>query len=57
MSRPYQNITRRNTKTIKVGNVSVGGNSPISVQTMTNTLTSDIESTVHKNLYSSLSPQ
>ena len=39
-------IIRRKTKTIKVGNVDVGGNSPISVQSMTNTLTKDIEATV-----------
>ena len=39
-------IIRRKTKTIKVGNVDVGGNSPISVQSMTNTLTKDVEATV-----------
>ena len=39
-------IIRRKTKTIKVGNVDVGGNSPISVQSMTNTLTKDVEGTV-----------
>ena len=39
-------IKRRKTKTIKVGNVDVGGNSPISVQSMTNTLTKDVEATV-----------
>ena len=39
-------IIRRKTKTIKVGNVDVGGNSPISVQSMTNTLTEDVEATV-----------
>ena len=37
---------RKNTKQIYVGNVKVGGNSDISVQTMTNTLTEDVESTV-----------
>ena len=45
MERLYQKIDRRKSNTIKVGKVSVGGNSPISVQTMTNTITSDIKST------------
>ena len=44
--RPYRTILRRKTREIKVGNVSVGGNSSISVQSMTNTLTTDIKSTV-----------
>ena len=41
-----EKIQRRSTKEIKVGNVSIGGNSLISVQSMTNTLTKDIDSTV-----------
>ena len=41
-----EKIQRRSSKEIKVGNVSVGGDSLISVQSMTNTLTSDIDSTV-----------
>ena len=45
MLRPYQKINRRKTRVINVGNVLIGGNNPISVQTMTNTLTTDIEST------------
>jgi len=45
MFRPYQKINRRKTRVINVGNVLVGGNNPISVQTMTNTLTTDVEST------------
>tara|TARA_B100000579_G_scaffold411969_1_gene403221 strand:- start:706 stop:1803 length:1098 start_codon:yes stop_codon:yes gene_type:complete len=45
MLRPYQKINRRKTREINVGNVLVGGNNPISVQTMTNTLTTDVEST------------
>ena len=45
MLRPYQKINRRKTRVINVGSVLVGGNNPISVQTMTNTLTTDIEST------------
>ena len=45
MLRPYQKINRRKTRVINVGNVLVGGNNPISVQTMTNTLTTDVDST------------
>ena len=41
-------IKRKLTKKIKVGNVEIGGDSPISVQTMTNTLTHDIESTLQQ---------
>ena len=44
--RPFRDITRRKTKTINVGNVKVGGENPISVQSMTNTLTSDIKNTI-----------
>lgn len=44
--RPYRNIERRKSRKIKVGNVLVGGNAPISVQTMTNTLTTDINGTI-----------
>jgi (E)-4-hydroxy-3-methylbut-2-enyl-diphosphate synthase len=44
--RPYRNIKRRKTKTIKVGNVEVGGEAKISVQSMTNTLTTNIDATV-----------
>ena len=39
-------ITRRQSRKIMVGNVPIGGGSPISVQSMTNTNTSDVESTV-----------
>ena len=46
MQRPYQQIVRRNARQIMVGPVAVGGNAPISVQTMTNTLTTDISATV-----------
>jgi len=42
------NIKRKLTKKIKVGSVEIGGDSPISVQTMTNTLTHDIESTLQQ---------
>tara|TARA_B100000579_G_scaffold282580_1_gene234016 strand:+ start:1221 stop:2315 length:1095 start_codon:yes stop_codon:yes gene_type:complete len=44
--RPHRIINRRKTKKIKVGDFSVGGDSPISVQSMTNTLTTDHESTI-----------
>ena len=44
--RPHRIIHRKKTKKIKVGNISVGGNSPISVQSMTNTLTTDIKNTI-----------
>ena len=46
--RPHRIIRRKNTKEIKVGNVSVGGKSTISVQSMTNTLTTDIEGTINQ---------
>ena len=46
MYRSYQNIDRRKSRTINVGKVLIGGNAPISVQTMTNTLTTDVESTL-----------
>ncbi len=39
-------IKRKHTKVIKVGNVCVGGDNPVSVQTMTNTNTEDAESTI-----------
>ena len=44
--RPFRDIKRRKTKVIKVGKVSVGGDNPISVQSMTNTLTTDVKSTI-----------
>ena len=44
--RPFRDIKRRKTKTINVGDVKVGGENPISVQSMTNTLTSDIKATI-----------
>ena len=44
--RPHRVINRKITKEIKVGNVKVGGNAPISVQSMTNTLTTDIKGTI-----------
>ena len=44
--RPFRDIKRRKTKKIKVGNVEVGGGAPISVQSMTNTLTTDVDGTI-----------
>ncbi|MEM0976650.1 MAG: flavodoxin-dependent (E)-4-hydroxy-3-methylbut-2-enyl-diphosphate synthase [Pseudomonadota bacterium] len=44
--RPWRNIYRRKSRQIMVGPVPVGGDAPISVQTMTNTLTTDVEATV-----------
>ena len=44
--RPFREIKRRKTRKIKVGKVEVGGDAPISVQSMTNTLTTDIDKTI-----------
>ena len=44
--RPYREVKRKKTKTVKVGKVLVGGDAPISVQSMTNTLTTDSKSTI-----------
>jgi (E)-4-hydroxy-3-methylbut-2-enyl-diphosphate synthase len=44
--RPYRQIIRRKSRQIMVGNVPVGGDAPITVQTMTNTLTSDARATI-----------
>ncbi len=46
MLRPYQQIHRRKSRVINVGNVSIGGNNQIAVQTMTNTLTSNAKDTI-----------
>ena len=46
--RPHRIIERKKTKKIKVGHISVGGDSPISVQSMTNTLTTDIKATINQ---------
>ena len=46
--RPFRDIKRKKTKTINVGNVRVGGTNPISVQSMTNTLTTDINATINQ---------
>ncbi|WP_299982796.1 flavodoxin-dependent (E)-4-hydroxy-3-methylbut-2-enyl-diphosphate synthase [uncultured Ruegeria sp.] len=44
--RPWRDIYRRKSRQIMVGNVPVGGDAPIAVQTMTNTLTTDVAGTV-----------
>ncbi len=44
--RPYRHIERRKSRQIMVGNVAVGGDAPITVQTMTNSLTSDAGATI-----------
>ena len=46
--RPFRDIKRRKTKVINVGNVKIGGDNPISVQSMTNTLTTDIKGTINQ---------
>jgi (E)-4-hydroxy-3-methylbut-2-enyl-diphosphate synthase len=46
--RPWRNIDRRKSRQIMVGKVAVGGGAPISVQTMTNTLTTDIKATIEQ---------
>ena len=44
--RPFRDIKRKKTKKIKVGKVEIGGDAPISVQSMTNTLTTDVYKTI-----------
>ena len=44
--RPFRDIKRKKTKEINVGKVKVGGDNPISVQSMTNTLTTDVKATI-----------
>ncbi len=46
--RPFREIKRRKTKEINVGNIKVGGDNPISVQSMTNTLTKDVKETLNQ---------
>ena len=48
MLRPHQKIKRRNSKKISLGKVEVGGSSLISVQSMTNTLTTDTKKTINQ---------
>jgi (E)-4-hydroxy-3-methylbut-2-enyl-diphosphate synthase len=44
--RPYRDIERRKSRQIQVGEVAVGGDAPISVQSMTNSLTHDVAGTL-----------
>ncbi len=44
--RPFRDIKRRVTKIINVGKIKIGGNNPISVQSMTNTLTKNTKETL-----------
>ena len=44
--RPWRMIERRKSRTIKVGSLEVGGDAPITVQTMTNTPTADAGATI-----------
>ncbi|HRH19133.1 MAG TPA: flavodoxin-dependent (E)-4-hydroxy-3-methylbut-2-enyl-diphosphate synthase [Brevundimonas sp.] len=46
--RPWRHIERRPSRQIRVGDVLVGGGAPISVQSMTNTLTSDAAATINQ---------
>ncbi|MEX2297745.1 MAG: flavodoxin-dependent (E)-4-hydroxy-3-methylbut-2-enyl-diphosphate synthase [Dongiaceae bacterium] len=46
--RPYRDIQRRPSRQIRVGSVAVGGDAPISVQSMTNTATTDIAGTIEQ---------
>ena len=46
--RPWREIKRRECRTIDVGGVKVGGAAPITVQSMTNTLTEDVKATIHQ---------
>ena len=46
--RPFRDITRRKTKVINVGDVKIGGDNPISVQSMTNTLTTNVKATINQ---------
>jgi len=47
-ARPFRDIIRRKTKVINVGDVKIGGDNPISVQSMTNTLTTDVKATINQ---------
>ena len=46
--RPWRTIERRKSRKIRVGSVEIGGDAPIAVQTMTNTLTSDAKATIEQ---------
>ena len=44
--RAYRDIVRRKSRKIRVGKVEVGGDAPITVQSMTNTVTADVRGTI-----------
>lgn len=46
--RPYRDVIRRKCRQIMVGDIPVGGDAPISVQSMTNTLTTDVKATIEQ---------
>ena len=46
--RPFRDIKRRKTKVTTVGSVMIGGDNPITVQSMTNTLTTNVKETVNQ---------
>ena len=46
--RPWRDIARRPSRQIMVGNVPVGGDAPVTVQTMTNTVTADAKATIEQ---------
>ncbi|AUN30797.1 flavodoxin-dependent (E)-4-hydroxy-3-methylbut-2-enyl-diphosphate synthase [Niveispirillum cyanobacteriorum] len=46
--RPWRQIQRRKSRQVRVGSVLVGGDAPISVQTMTNTSTADAKATIEQ---------
>ena len=46
--RPYRDIVKKKTKEIKVGDIRIGGSNPISVQSMTNTLTTNVSATINQ---------
>ena len=46
--RPFRDIQRKKPKVINVGDVKIGGDNPISVQSMTNTLTTDVKATINQ---------
>mgnify|MGYP001372945003 CR=1 FL=1 len=48
--RPWRDIERRKTRRVMVGDVPVGGDSPITVQSMTNTPTPDVQATINQIL-------
>ena len=47
-TRPFRDIKRKKTKVISIGNVKIGGDFPIAVQSMTNTLTTDVKATINQ---------